>query len=516
MDRNMEIAFLVAILALSGCSGGGSSSGGGADYLSSPASSGSTNTGSGSGATASGSYSIGGTVTGLSGSGLALQLNGGAPVSVAADGTFTFPTALPSGTAFSVTVSTQPAVSREICAVSIGTGTVSAANIANVVINCSAVIGFLYQLSPNQNQIYPYGISAGTGLLIAFGTPVAAGPAPAAITVAPGGNYLYVTNSNIADSNPSGLPGSVSTYAVNSGTGELTPVGSPVAAGRGSGPTAISSSGYLFVYNGNDGSVNPPAPAGPQTLVEYALDPSRGTPSLIGTMLTFPSTAETSFVVTPDGRFLYVLAGSPSLNTPISNMLTVYAIDPATGALTPRSSILPGNNVVVMTIDPLGRFLYLTNSLGTPFQESGTVQPYAIDSSSGALTAIGTATPVVTNGGGMAADPTGNYLYLISNLNFDAASNTIQALNVDAGTGSVATIGSILPTAGPPSEVLCDQSGQFVFVQSGSLSVSDPSTGLVLTTFSISTSPDTAGQLISSGPSQPSASQSGGPIAIVE
>jgi hypothetical protein len=125
-----------------------------------------------------------------------------------------------------------------------------------------------------------------------------------------------------------------------------------------------------------------------------------------------------------------------------------------------------------------------------------------------------TATPVVTNGGGMAADPTGSYLYLISNLNFGAASNTIQALSVDQGVGSVETIGSIIQT-GPPSEVLCDPSGQFVFLESGVLNA-NVNVGVVMSTFSISTSPGTAGQLIASGPSQPSASQWGGPIVIVE
>jgi len=527
MNRNREIAgsVVAAVLALSACSGDSGPSSGIAKYLGSPAFSGSMSTNSGSGTTASLFYSIGGTVTGLNGSGLTLQLNGGGDLAVAADGTFTFPAALLSGTAYLVTVSAQPALSREICGVSSGTGTVSMANITNVVINCSAVIGFLYQLGPD--QIYSYGISADTGLLIAFGPPTPAGPIPVAITVAPSGHYLYVTNSNVTYSNPSGLPGSISTFSVDYSTGALAPVGSPVDAGEAPGQSAISSSGFLFVFDWNDGEGYGPPPAitssGPQTLLEYALDPSSGVPGLIGPVLTFPAdTAANSniefaptFAVTPDGRYLYVLTGSPELNASISDTLTVYAIDPATGALTAGASILLGDGISTMTIDPLGRFLYLTSSLGTTMQEAGTVQPYAIDSSSGALTAIGTATPVVTNGGGLAADPTGNYLYLISNLNLNAASNTIQALSVDPSTGSVGTIGSIIQTSGAPTEVLCDPSGQFVFLQSGPLSIS-PSAGVALTTFSISTSLGTPGQLMPSGPSQPSASHAGGPIAIVE
>jgi hypothetical protein len=105
---------------------------------------------------------------------------------------------------------------------------------------------------------------------------------------------------------------------------------------------------------------------------------------------------------------------------------------------------------------------------------------------------------------------------LISNLNFVAENNTIQALEVNPSAGSVQTIGSIVQTSGAPSEVLCDPSGQFVYIQSGAPSASDPNGGVVLTTFSISTSPDTAGQLISSGPSLPSTGDGRGAIAIVE
>src|SRR6202522_506124 len=96
MNRNMEIAALFAVLALSACSGGGSSSGGGAGYMSSPMSSSSADSESGT----SGTYSIRGTVTGLSGSGITLQLNGGAGLSVAADGSFTFPAPLRRGTSY--------------------------------------------------------------------------------------------------------------------------------------------------------------------------------------------------------------------------------------------------------------------------------------------------------------------------------------------------------------------------------------------------------------------------------
>ena len=50
------------------------------------------------------SYTIGGTVSGLSGTGLVLQNNGGNNLSVSANGRFTFTTAIASGSTYNVTV----------------------------------------------------------------------------------------------------------------------------------------------------------------------------------------------------------------------------------------------------------------------------------------------------------------------------------------------------------------------------------------------------------------------------
>ena len=80
------------------------------------------------------SFTVGGTVTGLFGFGLSLSLNGG-PAVAAGSGPFTFPP-LPSGSAYSVTVATQPVFPPQTCTVASGTGTVGAANITDIVVNC--------------------------------------------------------------------------------------------------------------------------------------------------------------------------------------------------------------------------------------------------------------------------------------------------------------------------------------------------------------------------------------------
>ncbi len=82
-------------------------------------------------------FSIGGTVSGLSGTGLVLQDNGGDSLSVAANGSFTFATKVASGSAYAVTVHTQPASPAQTCVVTNGSGTVGSANVTNVSIACT-------------------------------------------------------------------------------------------------------------------------------------------------------------------------------------------------------------------------------------------------------------------------------------------------------------------------------------------------------------------------------------------
>src|SRR5947209_5193044 len=80
-------------------------------------------------------FSVGGTVSGLSGS-VVLQNNGGDELSISANGTFTFGTPIASGTAYSVTVLTQPTNPSQSCTVTNGSGTVAGANITNIAVTC--------------------------------------------------------------------------------------------------------------------------------------------------------------------------------------------------------------------------------------------------------------------------------------------------------------------------------------------------------------------------------------------
>jgi len=83
-------------------------------------------------------HPVGGSITGLTASGLVLQNNGGDDLPVDANATsFTFATALANGAGYAVTVLTQPV--GLFCTVNNGTGTMGAENVTSVSVACSPV-----------------------------------------------------------------------------------------------------------------------------------------------------------------------------------------------------------------------------------------------------------------------------------------------------------------------------------------------------------------------------------------
>jgi sugar lactone lactonase YvrE len=88
-------------------------------------------------------YTVGGSVTGLVGSGLVLQDNLGDNLPISGNGAFTFATALNNGSPYSVTVLSSPLAQN--CAVTEGGGTVATANVTSVLVSCTTIPS--YELS---------------------------------------------------------------------------------------------------------------------------------------------------------------------------------------------------------------------------------------------------------------------------------------------------------------------------------------------------------------------------------
>ena len=156
-------------------------------------------------------FTIGGTVSGLTASGLVLTNNGGDSLTVASGATsFQFATAISSGAAYSVAVGTQPA--GLTCTVASGTGTASA-NVTNVAVTCAATT---FTISVNVSGL------TGTGLVLQDNNTdnlsvSANGTFPFATGIAQNGNYAVTILTQ-----PTGQTCSLGSNATGQATADVT------------------------------------------------------------------------------------------------------------------------------------------------------------------------------------------------------------------------------------------------------------------------------------------------------
>lgn len=141
---SLSIVFTSILTACGGSDGGGGVGGGGGD--------------GGVGGRAPGSFTVGGTVSGLSGT-LVLQNNGVDDEQITVDGSFEFSTPLLDGSTYAVTVVTPPA--NQTCTVSNGRGTISGADVTDVQVTCSNDAAWMHPDSLDDHIDPPGGESSG-------------------------------------------------------------------------------------------------------------------------------------------------------------------------------------------------------------------------------------------------------------------------------------------------------------------------------------------------------------------
>ena len=373
---------------------------------------------------------LGGTLSGLTGTGLVIQDGLGDSVAVPSGSTsFSFAAQIALGKAYSVSVLTQPGSPPQICDVSNGSG-ISGAASAGTSVACSAPVAMLY--ATNTNTITEYLIRATTGALVPNGT-INTSVVPNAIVASPSGKFVYVAN---------GSAGTVSVYAVT-GNGALASSGTFTS---GIDPTsiAISPSGtFLYVANGEQA-------APPQNVAAFTIDTTTGALTSVGTFAA--SGIPNAIAVDPTGRFAY----TSNNNT---NNITAFTINSVTGALTSQGTVacsLPQS----IAIEPTGHFAYVPCGNGVG------INAYAIDQTHGTLTGIGTYAAGTTFVS-VSIDPAGKFAYF-SDWGSAAGpgTNTVDTYSIDSTSGALASVGSI--AEGDSAWFMLDPSGRWGFTRYGS------------------------------------------------
>jgi hypothetical protein len=91
------------------------------------------------------SFSVGGTVSGLAGTGLVLQNHGGDDLDIIANGDFVFTTPIAEGSTYNVSVKTQPSSPGQFCTVNNGSGTLNSGDVSDVSVSCTTLENIIYQ-----------------------------------------------------------------------------------------------------------------------------------------------------------------------------------------------------------------------------------------------------------------------------------------------------------------------------------------------------------------------------------
>jgi len=187
------------------------------------------------------SYTVGGSVSGLSGT-VVLQNNGGDNLTVSANGSFTFATQIASGSPYSVTVFNQP--NGQSCSASNGAGTMSLANVTSVSITCSSnnISGYIYTVAGN--GVGGFSGDGGSATSAQFFNPnnVALDDA----------SNLYVSDEGNQRIRKVDTNGIITTVAGNGSSGNSGDGGPATSAGvSGSYGLIVDAAGNLYISGGN-------------------------------------------------------------------------------------------------------------------------------------------------------------------------------------------------------------------------------------------------------------------------
>ena len=395
-------------------------------------------------------FTIGGTVSGLSGTGLVLQDNGGDNLPVSANGTFTFATAIAPGGAYAVTVATQPSGPAQRCLVTAGGGN-AAANVTAVVVNCLTTGQFAYTANNGEGTISGYAIDPTSGQLTPMaGNPVAdggPGTQPAAVSLAPNRKWAFsATNAGKQ----------IYAFAIDPATGALTPTPH----------SPFNNTAFVVGHQYPDIAVDPTskflylASFGDNLVVGFSIDQTTGDLTPIGTSFPAGEGAGGIPAFSPNGKFMYVMNQNPPSGSTTGNSVSGYSLDPTTGSLTPigAGAFPAGPNPTWISFRPDGQFAYVSN---TNNGAAGSISVYSVDST-GALTAVGNPVAVENGPADLTIDATGTHLYVPNR-----GANSISVFSIDPTAGTLTPVGAGAVAAGPgPQLVVIDPTGKYAYASS--------------------------------------------------
>lgn len=265
-------------------------------------------------------YSIGGSVSGLSGTGLVIQNNGADNINIPGNGNFTFANLLSSNSSYSVSILTNPVSPTQNCTVANGTGTITNANITNVSISCS---------TSNTNLVYtgsPFQFTVNSAITTI--TPSVSGTINSCSANPSLPTGLSINNSTCAISGtPTVIQGATSyTITANTTNGNVTASIDITVNGALPAPSSLTYSSTNFTFKGNT-AINTITPTVTGTVTSCSASPALPTGlSINNTTCAISGTptvnqGATNYTITATNA-----SGSTTANISITIITTLYRI----------------------------------------------------------------------------------------------------------------------------------------------------------------------------------------------
>lgn len=374
-------------------------------------------------------YTVGGSVSGLTGTGLVLQLNGGDDLTLNADGTFQFTTPVNNNTAYAVTVLTQPSGQASQCRLlDGGNGYVAGSDVTAIVVGCG----------PNGIRVLA-GQLGGSGNVDAVGTAARLNE-PGGVGIDPSGNLFVAdfSNDTIRRIDPAGvvttLAGLAGVAGSSDGLGSAARFSSP-------GDAAADSLGNVYVADAANSTIRKVTPGGQVTTFAGTAG-SQGGLDGTGSAARF---RDPCGVAVDSADNVYVADNSDQTIrkiTPAGVVTTMAGSHGASGHADGTGSAATFNFPCSVTVDASGT-AYVADTENHTLRKitAGGVVTTLAGSAGVAGTADGTGAAARFDGpSGVAVDNISGTVYVA-----DSVSNTIRAVTP---AGVVTTIAGTAGTAG--------------------------------------------------------------------
>lgn len=304
---------------------------------------------------------------------------------------------------------------------------------------------FVYVANEESEDVTAFSVDASTGALTEMpGAPFSIGAAPAALGIDPSGRFLYVFATSTVDGVEKE---SLYEYTIDSVAGILSPASSSPTIWENGPPNLIVSMAFdpvgNYLYLGQVKSGNLGAP----TLV-CSLNFTNGTLTKIGSVQPAEDGEAQHLAISPTGNFLY------SVNSAF-NQANVFTIGSEGASLTEVSGSpysVP-NFPSSLAVNPSGDFLYIANQNQSyqtdysPSQYDGSITVFAVNSATGALTPLsGSPYAAGINPLSVVVDPTGSFVYSTATTYTSGYTGFAQILGFSINPSS----GALTPFSGPP------------------------------------------------------------------